>query len=91
MLGIGLAVAAWGGRSAYSTVRIGSAYVAKLTCSCLFVAGRTQQSCSGDYDAQAARLLSVQAGPSSVTVTALAGLLSARAEFEDGFGCHLVN
>lgn len=91
MLGIGVAVVVWGGRDAYSTARLGAAYVAKQTCSCIFVAGRPQQSCSSDYDAQAARLLSVQPAQTSVTVSAFAGLLSARAEFEEGFGCHLVN
>ena len=91
MLAIGLAVVAWGGRDVYSTARIGAAYVAKQTCSCMFVVGRTAQSCSKDYDAQATQLLSVQPAQSSVTVSALAGLLSARAEFETDFGCHLVN
>src|SRR5438046_1375822 len=86
MLVIGVAVAGWGGRNAYDTARIGAAYVAKHTCSCLFVAGRTADSCSHDYDPEAARLLSVQPAASSVTVSALAGVMSARAEFEDGFG-----
>ena len=91
MLVLGLAVAVWGGRNVYSTAGLGAAYVAKQTCSCMFVVGRTAQSCSGDYDAQATRLLSVKTEQSSVTATALAGLLSKRAEFETGFGCHLVN
>lgn len=91
MLGVGLAAVAWGGRTVYSTASIGAAYVAKQTCSCMFVVGRTAQSCSQDYDPEAARLLSVQTDQSSVTVSALAGLFSARAEFETGFGCHLVN
>ena len=91
MLALGLAVVAWGGRNVYSTAHIGAGYVAKQTCSCMFVVGRTAQACSGDYDPQAAQLLSVKTEQSSVTVSALAGLLSARAEFETGFGCHLVN
>ena len=91
MLIIGLGVAVWGGRNAYITANIGAAYVAKHTCSCMFVAGRTAESCSQDYDPQAASLLTVQPTTNSVTVSALAGVMSARAEFEDGFGCHLVN
>jgi hypothetical protein len=91
MLGLGLAVAAWGGRNVYSTTIIGAAYVAKQTCSCMFVVGRTAQSCRGDYDAEAVRVLSVKTEPSSVTVTAFGGMLSSRAEFETDFGCHLVN
>lgn len=88
---IGLAVAAWGGRNVYTTAQIGAAFVAKHTCSCRFVAGRSAESCSADYDPQAARLLTVNTAQSSVTVSALAGVLSTRAEFEPGFGCHLVN
>jgi hypothetical protein len=91
MLVVGLAVVAWGGRDVYSTAHIGAGFIAKHTCSCMFVVGRTAQSCSKDYDPQAARLLNVKAEQSSVTVSALAGVLSARAEFETGFGCHLVN
>jgi hypothetical protein len=91
MLMVGLAVVVWGGRNVYSTAQLGTAYVAKQTCSCMFVAGRTAQSCSGDYDPQAAGLISVKTEQSSVTASALAGLLSRRAEFETGFGCHLVN
>jgi hypothetical protein len=91
MLVVGLAVAGWGGRNAYGTARMGAAYVAKHTCSCMFVAGRTAEACSKDYDPEAARLLTVQPAAHSVTVSALAGVMSARAEFEDGFGCHLVD
>jgi hypothetical protein len=86
-----LAAGAWFGRDAYASARMGSSFVAKHTCSCLFVAGRSAAACSRDYDPQAAQLLNVQIETSSVTVSALAGLFSARAEFEQGFGCHLVN
>jgi len=88
---VALGIGAWAMRSAFATARIGSGYVAKQTCSCLFVARRTPQSCNEDYDANSLRLLTVEPNASSVTVSALGGLLSAKAEFEDGFGCHLVN
>jgi hypothetical protein len=81
----------WFGRETYATGVIGTSYVAKQTCSCMFVVGRSAESCNQDYDAQATQALKVQPAASSVTVTALGGLLSARAEFEEGFGCHLVN
>jgi hypothetical protein len=88
---VGAAAAAWSGRGVYTTAHIGSGYVAKQTCSCIFVAGRSAAACSRDYDQQAARLLNVEIAASSVTVRALGGVWSARAEFEAGFGCHLVN
>jgi hypothetical protein len=91
LLIVALAAGAWFGRDLYTTARIGTAYVAKQTCSCLFVASRAPQSCSEDYEADAVKPLVVQPAASSVTVSALGGLLSATAEFEDGFGCHLVN
>ena len=81
----------WLGRDTYATGVIGTTYVAKQTCSCMFVVGRTAEACSGDYDAEAIRQLKVQPAANSVTVSALGGLLSAKAEYEEGFGCHLVN
>jgi hypothetical protein len=69
-------------------LRIGTAYAAKQTCSCLFVSGRELASCKGEYDQTSARLLSWRADERSVTVSAL-GLVSAEAVFEEGFGCRL--
>jgi len=86
-----LAAGLWAGRDTYATGYIGTGYIAKQTCSCMFVVGRSAEACSRDYDAQAVELLKVQPAASSVTVSALGGLLSATAEFEKGFGCHLVN
>jgi hypothetical protein len=86
-----VAAGVWAGRSTYATGYIGTGYVAKQTCSCMFVVGRTAQACSTDYDPKTVQLLKVQPAASSVTVSALGGLLSAKAEFEEGWGCHLVN
>lgn len=87
LIGIGV----WIGKDAYATARIGTAYVAKQTCSCLFVAKRTQDSCRTDYDAAALRPLEVLISESNVTASAISGLISAQAQFEPGFGCHPVN
>lgn len=84
-------VAVWAGRDTYETARIGTAYVAKQTCSCLFIANRSPQSCKTDYEAAALERLNVEAEASSVTVSAVGGLVSAKAQFEEGFGCHIVN
>lgn len=81
----------WFGNIQYQTARIGTGYVAKQTCSCLFVAHRAPDSCPRDYDPAAIKPLTVQPAASSVTVSALGGLISAQAQFEEGFGCHLVN
>jgi hypothetical protein len=85
------AVAAWIGRGTYQTAQLGTVYVAKQTCSCLFVARRKIDSCKTDYDPAAIEPLSLDIGPSSVTVSAFGGWLSARSEFEEGYGCHPAN
>ena len=87
LLGIG----AWAGRDSYATARIGTTYVAKQTCSCLFVAQRPIDSCSRDFAAEALRPLDVVVSENNVTVSALGGLIAARSQFETGFGCHPVN
>jgi hypothetical protein len=87
LVGIG----AWSARDTLATARIGTTYVAKQTCSCLFVAGRPPDSCRTDFDPQALQPLEIVAGGSNVTVSALGGLISARAEFEKDYGCHPVN
>ena len=45
-----VAVAMFAGRETWATAKIGTVYVAKQTCSCLFVAGRPMESCRTDYD-----------------------------------------
>lgn len=90
VLAAGLGVAFWFGKDAYATAQIGTTYVAKQTCSCLFVAGRSADSCKTDYNASDLARLKVESDATGVSVTALAGLVSARAEHETGFGCHPV-
>jgi hypothetical protein len=85
-----VAGAAWAGRNVYATAHIGATYVAKQTCSCLFVARRTEESCRTDYNAADLQRLKVAPGAGEVTVSALGGLISGRAAFEQGFGCHPV-
>jgi hypothetical protein len=87
LVGIG----GWGARDTFATARIGTTYVAKQTCSCLFVAGRPPDSCRTDFDPEALRSLDIATGDSAVTVSAVGGLISARAEFEKEYGCHPVN
>jgi hypothetical protein len=86
-----LGAAAWAGRNTYQAARIGTAYAAKQTCSCLFVSKRSPASCRTDYDPAAVEPLKWQIGADEVTVSALGGLVSAQAHFEQGFGCHPIN
>ena len=86
-----VAIALFAGRGTWATAKIGTVYVAKQTCSCLFVAGRPLESCRTDYDPEALKPLTVEQSDSGVKVSALAGLVSAQSKFEPGFGCHPVN
>ncbi|HKS56805.1 MAG TPA: hypothetical protein VJS12_16040 [Steroidobacteraceae bacterium] len=79
------------GRDTWTTAKLGTVYVAKQTCSCLFVAGRSEDSCRTDYDPAAIKPLTVEKQEHGVKVTALGGIVSAQAEFEQGFGCHPAN
>jgi hypothetical protein len=87
LVGIGV----WSGKDTYATARVGTVYVAKQTCSCLFIAKRPLDSCHTDFDMEATRSLDVSVSQHNVTVSALGGLISARAQYEPGFGCHPVN
>jgi hypothetical protein len=88
---VGASAGVWAARDTYASARIGAAYVAKQTCSCLFVARRSMASCRTDYDANDIAPLAFDADDDGVTVSALGGLVSAEAEFTDGFGCHPAN
>ena len=79
------------GRDTWTTAKLGTVYVAKQTCSCLFVAGRPMDSCRTDYDPAAIKPLTVEKLEHGVKVTALGGIVAAQAEFVQGFGCHPAN
>jgi hypothetical protein len=91
VLAVLIGVGVWSSRDTLATARVGTVYVAKQTCSCLFVAGRPLDSCYTDFDAEAVRPLDVSVSQSGVTVSALGGVISARAQYEPGYGCHPVN
>ncbi|MET0533712.1 MAG: hypothetical protein ABW171_05760 [Steroidobacter sp.] len=87
LIGIGV----WSGKDTYAAARVGTVYVAKQTCSCLFVAKRPLDSCYTDFDTEATRPLDVSVSQRNVTVSAFGGMISARAQYESGYGCHPVN
>jgi hypothetical protein len=69
--------------------RVGTGYAAEVTCACVFVSGRAQESCRGDLDPLARKLISVTVGQNEVRTSAL-GLTHARARFDAATGCTLV-
>ncbi len=69
---------------------IGPGYSAEVTCACVFVSGRTPESCEGDLDSLSRRLVSVSVAPANRSVTARAlGLVRRTARHRDGYGCAL--
>lgn len=71
-------------------IEIGPGYSAELTCSCVFVSGRTPESCIGDLDPLAHKLVSISVEPANRSVEARAvGLVHRTARYRDGYGCTL--
>ena len=68
----------------------GAGYSAQQTCACLWVSGRTLESCRTDLDPLARRLVSIRVGADEVTARGL-GIATATATYEKGFGCSLRN
>ena len=69
--------------------RIGAGYAAEQTCACVFVSGRALDSCRGDLDPLARKLVSLEVGRDEVRARA-GGLVHARARFDAATGCTLV-
>jgi hypothetical protein len=69
-------------------LNIGTGYAAEQTCACLFISGRTLDSCLGDLEPLARKLISVHPATAEVTASGLF-VVSATARYEPGFGCAL--
>jgi hypothetical protein len=69
-------------------LNIGTGYAAQQTCACLFISGRTIESCLGDLEPLARKLISITPGTAEVTASGLI-LETATARYEKGFGCSL--
>jgi hypothetical protein len=69
--------------------RLGSGYAAEVTCACVFVSGRTLDSCRGDLDPLAQKLVSIRVGSDDVRTSSM-GLIRARAQYSAATGCTLV-
>ena len=74
-------------------IQIGSAYIAKQMCSCLFVAGRSEASCRPEFKAQSISAFTVVADrsrlPRSASVTASLGKVVAEARYSRRYGCSI--
>jgi hypothetical protein len=68
--------------------RIGSGYAAHQTCSCLKVSRRSMESCRGDLDPLAQKLVRIKVQQDEVEARSL--LWTSRAVYEEGWGCMLV-
>lgn len=69
--------------------KVGTAYGAKMVCSCLFVAEREFDSCLGDFTTDIS-LFDFTETETTVTASVLGGLVKNEARFEPGLGCTLV-
>ncbi|HVY83625.1 MAG TPA: hypothetical protein VG943_00705 [Caulobacterales bacterium] len=73
---------------AYANIATG--YAAQQTCACLHVAGRSLDSCMGDFPADARQQLKITQNGNVVHASAL-GLFKADAEYDGNYGCRLLN
>jgi hypothetical protein len=84
------AIVAWRVFRVPLLMNIGTGYAAQQTCACLFISGRTLESCLGDLEPLARKLISVHPGNAEVTASGF-GLETATAHHDKGFGCSLRN
>ena len=69
--------------------RLGTGYAAELTCACVFVSGRTLESCRGDLDPLAQKLVSIDVGSDEVRTRSVL-VLRGHARYSPSTGCTLV-
>ena len=87
LLGALVLLAVWEWPHWQAQAQAGSAYAARITCSCRFVEGRSSVSCARDI-ADDAGLVRVREEAEERAVSASVPLLgSARARLKPGFGC----
>ncbi len=89
-LAIGAGLLAWSFADDLAYAHIATGYAAKQTCSCVHVSGRPLEACLGDFPEDARRQIKVTQSGAHTRASVLFGLVAADAEFEDGFGCALV-
>lgn len=88
-----------GGGAAYALtgpvpyLNLATGYVAQQTCACRYVSERALESCLADYpaDAVASMNISTSDEEKSVSASVLGDLFSARAVYDEEFGCTIVD
>ncbi len=84
-----VAALAWAGPTLIARARLGSAYGARLACSCRYVEGRAMGSCADDKEPGMA-LVRLEDVPEERAVRASVPLFASRtARFKPGWGCLL--
>lgn len=86
-----IAGVAWYSRGQIAYARIATGYAAKQTCSCIHVSGRSLESCLADFPPEAGDSLRVEQDGDEVHASVLFGAITARARYEEEFGCTLLN
>lgn len=81
-------VAAVAGPRLVTLVTVGAGYTAKQMCSCLYVSGRSHESCAREPESPADTLVKWTAADGRVRASTL-GLAHATARYDEGFGCVL--
>jgi hypothetical protein len=85
-----VAWAAWAARDQVAYAHIATGYAAKQTCSCLNVSGRSMESCLAEYPADVRGEFEVADEGDRVRASVLFGAISAEAEYEEGYGCRII-
>jgi hypothetical protein len=86
-----LASVGWVMRGQIAYAHIAAGYAAKQTCSCLFVSGRSLESCVADFPPDAREAITVTQENERVRASVLSGLIGAEAEADGEYGCALLD
>jgi hypothetical protein len=92
---LGVAVLAgliWGYLRVKPYGELGTTYIAKQLCSCVFVTGRSEASCRAEFKPDIDRMSAVvdrTGAPAKGKVSVRLAIFSGEAVYEDGFGCRV--
>jgi hypothetical protein len=87
---IAVAAGAYGYAHVAPYAQIGATYIAKQDCSCLFVEGRSEASCTAEFSPDINRFrVAIDRShlPASAKVTTRLAIFSGEATYAEGFGC----
>ena len=87
LLGAAVLLAVWKWSEWRAAAAAGSAYAARITCSCRYVEGRSAQSCAGDVADDAGLVLITEKAQEKEIIGRVPLLARAAAKFKPGYGC----